>query len=207
MSDSMAGLFRLEKDGAKKAVAVLGKAFKDYPMLGYFYPDEPTREKIALAFVAFTVYSGLRYGEVYATSRVMEGVAVWFYSDYYPLGVRQTLISVPWSAFFIFAFHGGIKMRTLGEHVDGVHKRIAPFRHMYLQVLGVDPAFQGKGFSGKLVRPMLDRMDKEGLPCYLETLDKNNVKLYEHFGFRTIDESVIPGTELINWAMLRKKMD
>jgi len=51
---------------------------------------------------------------------------------------------------------------------------------------------------------MLSRINEEGLPCYLETLDEQNVSLYEHFGFKIIDKSKVPETTLINLAMLRE---
>ena len=51
---------------------------------------------------------------------------------------------------------------------------------------------------------MLTRIDEAGLPCYLETLEEQNVPLYEHFGFAVAEESTIPETELTNWAMLRE---
>ena len=98
-------------------------------------------------------------------------------------------------------------MRQLGEYIDAVHQRLSPFRHWFLQVIGVDPQFQGKGYAGKLLKPMLARIDEEGLSCYLETLDEHNVALYEHFTFKVIDKSTIPGTNLTNWAILREKAD
>ena len=99
ISYRMDSLFRLKKAGVKKAVAVLGIAFKDYPMLRYFYPEELTREKIVLAFVSISVYSGLHYGEFYTTSDKMEGVVVWFYSDYFPLSIWRMFRSVPLAIF------------------------------------------------------------------------------------------------------------
>ena len=38
----------------------------------------------------------------------------------------------------------------------------------------------------------------------METLDEKNVSLYEHYDFKLLEESVIPGTPLTNWAMLRE---
>ena len=96
-------------------------------------------------------------------------------------------------------------MRGLGEHIDAVHQRLAPFKHWFLQTIGVEPRFQGKGYASKLIRPMLTRIDEEGRPCYLETLDEHNVPLYEHLGFKVIDKATVPKTSLTNWAMLREK--
>lgn len=52
---------------------------------------------------------------------------------------------------------------------------------------------------------MFARIDREGLPCYLETQDEQNVPLYQHFGFKVVNKSTIPETKLTNWAMLREK--
>ena len=95
-------------------------------------------------------------------------------------------------------------MYALDRYINDVHKRLVPYSHHYLEILGVDPQYQGQGFSSKLIKPMLVRLDTEGKPCYLETQDEKDVAIYLHFGFTVIDESVIPDTPLHSWAMLRK---
>ena len=97
-------------------------------------------------------------------------------------------------------------MRNVGGHLDNVHHRLVPFKHWYLWTVGVQPDSQGKGYASRLIRPMLSRIDKAGLPCYLETLDERNVPVYERLGFKVIDKSIIPDTSFINWAMLREKL-
>jgi hypothetical protein len=51
---------------------------------------------------------------------------------------------------------------------------------------------------------MLERIEKTGYPVFLETNFEGNVGLYEHLGFDLIDETKIPETEIVNWAMIRK---
>jgi len=85
-----------------------------------------------------------------------------------------------------------------------MHKRAAPFRHMYLQLLAVDPVHQGEGLSGRLLRPMFQRIDREGLPCFLETQAEKNVAIYRHFGFRVVEAGIVPGSNVHSWAMLRE---
>jgi hypothetical protein len=50
---------------------------------------------------------------------------------------------------------------------------------------------------------MLERIESEGLPCFLETQNEKNVPLYEHFGFEVIYRETIPEVELTNWGMVR----
>ena len=198
-------LVRLNKSDIQPAVEVLVRAFRDYPLLKYFFPDELERKRIAPYFFQYILNYGVRYGEIYATSPNLEGVAVWLTSDKYPMTFWRSIRSVPLSIIFGLGRRGSSRMRYTGEYIDTVHKRLTPFKHWFLQAIGVDPQFQGKGYAGKLISAMSVRIDKEDLPCYLETLDEKNVWLYEHFGFKVIEKSVIPETKLTNWAMLREK--
>jgi ribosomal protein S18 acetylase RimI-like enzyme len=134
----------------------------------------------------------------------LAGIAVWLPSGNYPVTLWRLLRSVPLSEILGFGRYGGGSMRGLGRYIDAVHSRRAPFQHWFLQAIGVDPQFQGRCYASKLLRPMLSRIDEEGLPCYLETLEVKNVRLYEHFGFKVIEESNIPDTKLTSWAMLRE---
>jgi hypothetical protein len=52
---------------------------------------------------------------------------------------------------------------------------------------------------------MFARIDREGLPCYLETENEKNLPMYQRYGFRVLEESQLPGTETASWAMLREK--
>jgi ribosomal protein S18 acetylase RimI-like enzyme len=197
-------IVRLARSHARKAVETLVRAFRNQHPFQSYFPDQMERERITSYLIAMAVFPALRYGEVHATSYTMEGIAIWMPSDNYPVPPWRVLRSVPLSVTIGFARYGGYKMKDFGQYIDTLHARLVPFKHMYLQSLGVDPSYQGQGHAGKLLRHMLTSLDKAGLPCYLETLEEQNVRLYEHFGFTVVDESMIPGANLTNWAMLRK---
>ena len=95
MSNDTQSLIRLNKSKAKSAVEVLVSAFQNYPLLQYYFPNEVEREKISSYFLSFTVNTGISYGEVYATSPNLEGIAVWIPSTNYPVTFWRLLRSVP----------------------------------------------------------------------------------------------------------------
>jgi len=65
--------------------------------------------------------------------------------------------------------------------------------HWSLEALGVRPEAQKQGLGGRLVRPMLERADSEGIECYLETSNPANIDYYARFGFHVLSEvSLIP---------------
>ena len=200
----MKDFVRLNKSHVKPAADVLARAFRNDPMSKYFSADELKREKRLPHLFQYVLGYCARYGEIYATSPDLEGIAAWLTSDNYPMTFWRLIGSVPLPIMLSFGREGGARMRYLGEYIDAVHKRLAPFEHWFLQTIGVDPQFKGKGYAGRLLRSMFARIDEESLPCYLETLNEANVPLYEHFGFRVLEKSTIPETRLTNWAMLRE---
>ena len=87
---------------------------------------------------------------------------------------------------------------------DEKEKRHAPFPHYYLAPLGVDPEFQKLGYASKLMRPMLAWLDEKQIPSYLETELKKNVLMYEHFGYKIVENGTILDTDAPYWCMIRK---
>jgi ribosomal protein S18 acetylase RimI-like enzyme len=197
-------LIRLGKSDAQSASNVLVRAFQNYPALKYYYPNSSRRNKVNLYFNSLSSYFGIHFGEMYTTSPNLEGIAIWIHSANYNMKFLNLLRSVPLSILLGFGLAAGFKLRKMGEYIDRVHNRLAPSDHWYLFALGVDPKYQGKGYASKLVRPMLTRADQEKLPCYLETNDEVDVPIYQHFGFKVVEEGIVPGTNVKNWAMLRE---
>jgi len=203
MGDSP-GLQRWNRSDIGPAAERLVQAFWNYPASVYAYPDELVRRKKLPYFFQYILHYCATYGEIYATSSGLEGIAAWLTSENFPMTAWKLLRSVPLPVFFSLGRESGQRMKSFGDYIDGVHKRLAPFEHWFLQTIGVAPEYQGKGYASRLLRPMLIRLDQEGLPCYLETVDKQDVPIYEHFGFKVMEESMVPGTDLTNWAMLRE---
>jgi GNAT superfamily N-acetyltransferase len=204
MSAELDSLVRLCKADIKPASKALTEAFKNYPLLVQEYPDEVQRNKAAYYFFLVIVGYGIRWGEVYATSPRMEGIAVWYRSEYFPMRFRKILRCVPFSALLGFPWSGVGRLQAAADFVEARHQLTAPAKHWFLDSVGVIPQYQGKGYGGKLIRAMLVRTDREKLPVYLDTMDEADVRRYEHFGFRVIDKSAVPKTNLTNWSMLRE---
>jgi len=69
-------LYKITKNDVEKASLVLGKAFHDDPVWSRVIPDEDERkQKLPLVFEISLRYA-LRYGEVFATSENLEGIAI-----------------------------------------------------------------------------------------------------------------------------------
>lgn len=190
-------------DWIKPAASVLTRAFQGEALFRSLIHDEAERHNVLRHFFEFRIRFGYFFGEVYTTSPKLEGVAAWIRSENTRMTRFRILRSGGLALFMRIGRENIDKLRALGDYVDDMHKRCAPFRHWYLGPIGVDPELQGRGWATVLMNPMLDRIEREGLPCFLETQSEKNVGLYEHFGFKVVEVGSVPGTDVGQWAMLR----
>ncbi|MFX1428284.1 MAG: GNAT family N-acetyltransferase, partial [Promethearchaeota archaeon] len=168
-------IFRLTEDQVKKASEVLSRAFYDNPWSIYIIPeDSERREKLKYVYEYVIRYDVL-YGEVYSPSSGLEGIAGWIPFQYiyktYEAQIRSGGKKVVEKLGVDF-YKRSMKLEGFRELL---HKRHAPFKHWYLDSIGVDPEFQGKGHASILLRAMFARVEKENLPIYLETSTEKNI--------------------------------
>jgi ribosomal protein S18 acetylase RimI-like enzyme len=169
----------------------------------YFFPDAAERPDKLLNIFSMLLRYAVLHGEVYANSATMEGVSVWLPSD----KVAMSL----WQIFRFGGISAMLKMsraeiaRSFGymDYAATIHERFAQSRHRYLQFIGVDPDYQGKGHGGRLFKFLLNRLDSEQESCFLETQNLENLAFYLHHGFQVVERGTIPGTDIGHWAMLR----
>ena len=82
------------------------------------------------------------------------------------------------------------------------HARELHGPHYYVRDIGVHPDMQGKGLGSVLMRPTLDRCDREGVPAYIEASSERSAALYERLGFRHVKELRVGGSPPL-WLMIR----
>lgn len=163
----------------------------------------PNRKAQTAYFMRCSCAYALLFGRCFTTPG-KQGVALWLL----PGGTTMTLGKMYKAGMLSAPFHMGLSAfgRFMGfaDHTDRLHKLAAPMPHYYLFALGVSPSAQGKGVGALLVNSMLQRIDQENMPAYLETQNQRNVPLYQRLGFDVAKEGEFPKLNgLNNWGMLR----
>lgn len=192
------GLARHERHAA---VAALARAFYPDPLFGHF-ARTPRQEYhlLAAVFDAF-VRDGLPFDEslVAAVGQRIVGCAVWLPPGTMPRGAARTATLNARAAQLLLTGRNRVSGLRLLDAVDKVHPTEP---HWYLFLLGTDPVVQGRGIGGRLVQPVLDRCDAEGLPAYLETQKESNLAFYGRLGFEVGQKLEHAGAPPI-WTMTR----
>jgi ribosomal protein S18 acetylase RimI-like enzyme len=197
-------LIRLSKKQIKPASFVLSRAFQNDPVLRWQIPDATKRLSKLYYFWELVLRVGIKYGEVYGTSENLEGIAIWRP----PQNVNVSYWKFVKNGAFKFPFRFGIKttkkitfVQAVNDSIRNIYMKVP---HWYLDVIAVDPKYQGKGFASMLLKPMLKRIDKEKLPIWLETNLERNVQFYKHYDFTILEEIIIPNTNIVDWFMIRQ---
>jgi GNAT superfamily N-acetyltransferase len=87
--------------------------------------------------------------------------------------------------------------------LNAIEKKHPHEPHYYLMGLGVEPDLQGRGLGTKLMAPILERCDRDGIPAYLESSKEINVPLYERNGFKVTEQMTVPNGGPPIWLMWR----
>jgi ribosomal protein S18 acetylase RimI-like enzyme len=196
-------LVRLTWQQTDAAGHLLARAFHPYPALTFLFPNEQRRARVSPRIWAAACRYSIRYGEAWAAPG-FAGVTCWLP----PGATHKTLpreLAGGMSALLVqLAPRELIGNIRNDVYADALHRRSVPGPHWYLFVIGVEPAFQGQGIGGLLLRHGLARADREGLPVYLETHRADNVTFYLKHGFQVAREGRIPGSDVPVYAMVRR---
>ena len=174
----------VQRGGHRAAAAVISAGHAEYPSFRHLFPDAARRAHALRAFFEATVRDAIPFGAVLTTGEEgrVDATAVWLPPGASPWSAWRKLRATPSfmrvfladpHAFPAFARYGGI----LEQHHRGSGSS------WYLEVLSVRPESQRRGLGTRLLGPILERADRDRVPCRLETSDPANVAYYQRFGF------------------------
>lgn len=158
---------------------LVAAAMCDGPVARWLHPDQAVRRRSSPAYFAVFVEHAVRYGEVYATADPdtgrLSGVALWF-----PL---TSMIPPPPDYDRRMKECAGAaydRICELDAALDA-HHPLEP--HHYLAFLAVHPDRQNRGVGSALLNRHHARLDRAGIPAYLEANDPRNRDLYLRHGY------------------------
>ncbi|MBI2912425.1 MAG: GNAT family N-acetyltransferase [Chloroflexi bacterium] len=180
------------------AAGVLGRAFRDNPVVIAVQGDNPLR-RMRSAERVFGSFVSLLEQPPLAARRAEWIVGI---CGMAPPGTCQPPL-LKQMRFLPAVLRDGplATLRTL-RVMSEWKKRDPEDRHWHLGPVGVEPGLQGMAVGSQMMERFCARMDAEGELAYLETDKPENVRFYERFGFVTTEEAEV--LRVPNWFMLRE---
>jgi len=179
---------------------VLTRAFADDPVTAWCFPDPADRVERLGRFYEELFLPRMALGrDEILTDDGLRGVASWTPPGEGHVSALDTLRLLPRLA----AVCGRGLPRTL-RALSYLESQFPGEPHWHLPFLGTLPEWQGHGIGSALMRPILERCDREGTPAYLEASTPRNRALYLRHGFTVLDEIRLPGGGPPLWRMWRE---
>ncbi|MFH1242071.1 MAG: GNAT family N-acetyltransferase [Pseudomonadota bacterium] len=205
MTFKLEAFHRVSEADLERAAAMWTRAFYDGAFYVWVMPDPAIRKELLKELFKLRLRLGILFGEVYVTPD-FEGGAHWMPSENAALSEERLIEAgaLEFSARLEAAEPEAMpRIQRYLEIVEPLHAQLAPFTHLYLSSIAVDPVHQKKGYGTGLLRAMFKRIDQEKMPVYLETNAEDNISYYERVGFAVRKQVIIPDTDLPVWVMIR----
>jgi ribosomal protein S18 acetylase RimI-like enzyme len=172
----------------ERAAEVLAAAFADDPAWSWLMPF-PDRERRHRLFFETMIANEVPARRELWVSEDCGAAAMWAPPGLWSVPVR-TVVREAGPMLRVFGRRLQLALRYL-IRVERLHPPQPP--HWYLEVIGTEPARQGRGLGSALLRPVLALCDRDGLGAYLESSSERNRALYERHGFEVVETFNMPG--------------
>ncbi len=203
--DEIKNLHKVSKSEIRQATVVLADAFKEDPLFKILFGDAVKNSHKYTLVAKFMIRYCYKYGDVYASSEKFEGIMAITQDEYSYMSLWRMIRSGSVFPFLSIGFKSFLKVASALSPMDETRKKhMKNMSFVYLQIIGVASENQGKGHGGKLLKELLAMADEAKLPVYLETETESNVRLYERFGFKTLEKMNLPVVNQPMWTMLRE---
>lgn len=193
-------LVRATNEDVAEIVEMLIRAFYDDPVASFMFCREQHKKRALKRFFSILIRGDyMKTGEVWTTS-ARSGAAVWGPPSKPRPGMRDLFQMFPLLRELMPLGH----MREAFTALFAVEAERPKIPHWYLATLGTDPDLQGRGVGSTLMTSMIERIDEEHQPAYLESSKERNVPFYRRFGFEVTKELKAAPSGPTIWLMWRE---
>ena len=183
-----------------RCAATLVAAFDDDPFVNWWVRQGADRsEGMAAAFRDLVLVPFVPLGETYMTTDA-SGVIVWR-----PPPGKHVTLPQEWREMMpAVRRQSGRRVRRFEFMVRRLEEAHPDTPHWFLFVIGVHPSRQGQGIGSALIRHMTQRLDRDGMPSYLQSSKERNVPVYGRHGFQVLEKMRIGSNGPYIWRMWRE---
>ena len=203
MSDQSEIVYKVQKKDLHKTGAVLADAFLDDPVWKEVMQD--VSPEGWNAFFESPARYCFTFGNLYAPSAGLEGLIGWVPGRFADMTFWRILRCGSVFSSSKVGLKTMLRMKPIFKPLEAARKKnTQDLEYIYCIILGVARQNQGRGLGSRLIHTLLDDGDQQGLPVYLETSTKKNIRMYENRGFKVIDKIMHPIINLPQWCMMRE---
>jgi ribosomal protein S18 acetylase RimI-like enzyme len=186
-SDRRIQVVPLGEDRGDEVAALMGRALQDDPLFVHACPDPGDRGRWLPWMFRWSAWKGFLFGQTLGTAGRLAGVVAtigpgggeFTEEDLARFGYRRGREAVG-AEVWDRAIE---RVNAAFDPADVALHRAVSEPHWYLDVIAVDPAQQGRGIGGALLRAVHARAAADGAPTVLLTHQPTNLPIYDRHGY------------------------
>ena len=170
------------------------------PIGNFIFQKEPNHLILKKRFFRSLVTSCSSKALIQGISPGLEAVSIWF-----PPGMDHSgdAEKDPFSERDFEDARTMEKMLAVNEVIAALTLHLGQKPQWYLHLVAAHPQFKGQGYASRLIKPMLIKAENDSLACTLITQSMENVRKYEHWGFKVVKEMPVPGSQEKFYSMCK----
>jgi GNAT superfamily N-acetyltransferase len=190
------------RDEAALLGEVLADSFAEDPVFAWLMPPQlPGRDNRLRTFFTSMSRAYLRLGKPCYLTDDASAAALWAAPGTWAMPLSHVILeAVPNGLAFRLRLLHALRTQLQIERLHAGQSR----PHWYLSYLGARRGRQGQGLGTQMLREVLNGLDTDGVPAYLESSNERNLPLYERNGFRVVGELRALGSGPTIWRMWRE---
>jgi hypothetical protein len=195
---------RLRHDYEFEAGDYLGRAVAGDPIVRAIMPipSHRTRQALATACRHLVQYAA-RWGEVYTTKGRLQGIAIWLPPAGQPAGLARSGSALLTALTADLEPNDTVRLVTDGMRLARFRRLAIERPHWHLVTLVAEPE-RSEEIADTLIRPILERTDREETPCFTATADPRQVLFFVQRGFKSVRDDLLTPLGPRVWSLVRE---
>ena len=201
-TEAIKDLYMMGHEDVSQYAECLTSAFEGYSLFEYFSNYNYDAKKMK-AFWQTMLKASKNNSLSLSVNNESDSVIICFKPGYSGPGLVAYLKNGGLKIVRNFGLSSVSKMMKFEGFANSVKQKYADKDCWYIYSFVTKPDKQGQGYGSKLIKALLKFFDENKQNCYLETLKKENVEIYQHLNFDLVDVQNVPKTDLTIYAMYR----
>lgn len=192
---SSTNLCSVKKEEEDRLIGLLTECFSQDPLYCKLIPESDMRKKILPEVFSCDLDELFETCHVYTDSDAFNGIIV-VSDETEPYNPVKYYICEAFYALKVAAvlIRRDISLRTLHSFIKGKNylnsawtNELGAKRRLHIVYFAVRPTMQGKGVASHLMQSVMRYADEHGMTISLETHNRKNVSMYQHYGFHLFE--------------------
>lgn len=195
-------LYFLNYSHLEEAAILLECSFINYPLHQYiFQKDWRKINNFFRWYFRCLLKSYFKTAKIIGIGKPLKGICVYSIPTSPSTSILDFILAGLYQLPFKVSVTSIARLMRINRYLTKFKKQNREKNRTHIDILAIDPKYQGEGFGRQLFRCIANQFDN----VYLETHKLENIKFYERLGCKLVQTKSLPKSSLTTFLMTYKR--